>query len=239
MDSWGRTAVAKPKNANAETAQADPSARRLGAALRDLRHAEGLTLADVAERTGLSVSALSKVENGQMSLTYDKLAALSSGLHVDITYFFTSQKQPTGAAAPIVTARRAISRRGEGEAINTGFYDYLYPCSELSNRRLLPMIGTVKARTLEEFGGLVAHEGEEFTVVIEGRVEVRTEFYEPVLLEVGDSIYFDSTMAHAYLAADDSPCRIVCVTTAPNADFVSSLKEAAIRNGKLEPECVD
>lgn len=209
----------------------DSGPSRLGRALRELRQGRSLTLADVAELTGLSVSALSKVENGQMSLTYDKLARLSSGLNVDITYFFSTRGQAGPEGPPVVTARRTISRAGQGERMNTRFYDYLYPCSDLSNRRLLPMIGTVKARTLEQFGGLVAHEGEEFTLVLEGRVEIRTEFYEPVVLEVGDSIYFDSTMGHAYLAAADEPCRIMCVSTAPMNALMSTLKSAGEGGG--------
>ncbi len=203
--------------------RADRGANRLAEALRELRQTEGLTLADVSARTGLSVSALSKVENGQMFLTYDKLARLSSGMGVDITFFFESREKAAGDANP-VTARRTISRKGEGERVNTRFYDYLYPCTDLSNRRLLPMVGEVKARTIEEFGGLVSHDGEEFTLVLEGRVEVRTAFYGPTILEAGDSIYFDSTMPHAYLAASDEPCRIVCVSTAPERDLVSNLR---------------
>ena len=199
------------------------ASNRLAEALRELRQRDGLTLADVSGRTGLSVSALSKVENGQMFLTYDKLARLSTGMGVDITFFFAERESGASDAHP-VTARRTISRRGEGERVNTRFYDYLYPCTDLSNRRLLPMVGEVKARTIEEFGGLVSHDGEEFTMVLEGRVEVRTAFYSPAILEVGDTIYFDSTMPHAYLAAADGPCRIVCVSTAPEHDLVTNLR---------------
>ncbi|MDB5460733.1 MAG: helix-turn-helix family protein [Caulobacteraceae bacterium] len=203
----------------------DRTGNRLAVALRELRQRDGLTLADVSRRTGLSVSSLSKVENGQMLLTYDKLASLASGMGVDITFFFSAHG-PLKDETAAVTARRSINRKGEGERVNTRFYDYLYPCADLSNRRLLPMIGTVKARTLEQFGGLVSHDGEEFTTVLEGRVEVQTEFYGPTVLEVGDSIYFDSTMGHAYLAASDGPCRILCVATAPEKDPVPALRDA-------------
>jgi transcriptional regulator with XRE-family HTH domain len=213
-------------------ANSDKPQNRLAEALRELRQRDGLTLADVSERTGLSISALSKVENGQMSLTYDKLASLSSGLGVDITYFFNSHKA-TPAGKPI-TARRSVTRRGEGDLIATKFYDYLYPCTELSDRRLMPMIGLVKARTLEEYGGMMAHAGEEYTMVLEGRVEVRTEFYSPAILEPGDSIYFDSTMAHAYLAASDEPCRILCVTNAPEVDLQRKLREFHGENGSVD-----
>ncbi len=46
------------------------------------------------------------------------------------------------------------------------------------------------------------HSGEEYIYVLEGRVKVHTEFYDPVILEPGESIYIDSNMGHAYVAAD-------------------------------------
>src|SRR3546814_6672588 len=67
---------------------------------------------------------------------------------------------------------------------------------------MIPSITRIRARTPEEFGELVRHQGEELIYVLQGRVEVHTEFYDPVVLEEGESIYIDSTMGHAYLAAE-------------------------------------
>lgn len=201
----------------AEARSNAPQIGRLAEALRRLREVNGWTLADVSARTGLSISSLSKVQNGQMSLTYDKLVSLSGGLGVDVTYFFDPDRgAATAEVEPrpsLVTARRSVNRAGDGAAIWTPMYDYLYPASDLSSKRLLPLFAELKAHSLEAFGPLMRHSGEEFTVVLEGRVEVHTEFYAPVVLEVGDSIYFDSTMGHAYLAADEGRCRVVSVCT--------------------------
>jgi hypothetical protein len=59
----------------------------------------------------------------------------------------------------------------------------------------------VRAKSLEEFGELVHHSGEEFIHVLEGRAEVHTEFYDSIVLEAGESVYIDSNMGHAYTAA--------------------------------------
>jgi hypothetical protein len=64
---------------------------------------------------------------------------------------------------------------------------------------MIPIFGRPHARTLEEFGELVRHAGEEFIFVLTGRVEVHTEFYEPVILDAGQCMYIDSGMGHAYL----------------------------------------
>ena len=58
-----------------------------------------LTLAETSARTGVAVSTLSKVENGQMSLTYDKLVQLSEGLEIDISTFFDPIPDQRRAAA--------------------------------------------------------------------------------------------------------------------------------------------
>ena len=47
--------------------------------------------------------------------------------------------------------------------------------------------------------------------MLEGVLELHTEFYAPVRLEKGDSIYFDSMMAHGYVAGSEAPCRIMSI----------------------------
>lgn len=215
-----KTETRTAAKAKAPSAKA-PHLRRLAEALRQLRELNGWTLADMSERTGLSISGLSKVQNGQMSLTYDKLARLSDGLGVDVTYFFAPDPAATavaGGQASVITARRSINRAGDGAPISTAIYDHLYPASDLSHKRLVPIFAELKARTLDEFGELIRHPGEEFTVVMDGRVEVHTEFYAPVVLNKGDSIYIDSTMGHAYLAAGDGPCVVLSVCSSTESE---------------------
>jgi quercetin dioxygenase-like cupin family protein len=67
---------------------------------------------------------------------------------------------------------------------------------------MIPVISKIRAKTSEEFGELVHHEGEEFVYVLSGKITVNTEYYDAVTLEPGQSIYIDSSMGHAYLAAE-------------------------------------
>ena len=73
------------------------------------------------------------------------------------------------------------------------------------------------------------HTGEEFALVLEGAVELHTELYAPARLEAGDSIYFDSTMGHAYLAAAPGRCRVLAVCSGGEAH----LREAMARQDLL------
>ena len=62
----------------------------MGERLRQLRLEQELTLAEVAKRSGLAVSTVSKVERGLMALTYDRFSQLADGLGVDMAELFTA-----------------------------------------------------------------------------------------------------------------------------------------------------
>lgn len=206
----------------------DQSARkaaRPGAALRALRTQRGWTLADVSERTDLPVSTLSKIENDRMSLTYDKLARISAGLGVDISQLF--MPQVVGMSGATVNGRRSITLAGQGQAIETDNYGHIYPAADFLNKHFVPVIAELHARTIEEFGEMVRHPGEEYAYVLEGVVEFHSELYAPLTLRKGDSIYFDSGVGHAYLAADAGPTRVLSICSGPE----SQVMEAARRDG--------
>ncbi len=199
----------------------------LGDCLKAARKSRGLTLKEVSERTGMALSTLSKVENHQMSLTFDKLLQLSGGLGMEVAELFQSAEVPKADQPPI--GRRSITRKGDGQLVRTDAYSYFYQNTDLLGKRMVPIIAEMKARTLEEFGPLMRHAGEEYLLVLEGRIAVHTEFYAPEILETGDGIYIDSTMRHAYLNAGDQPAKVICVCSADTADLFEQLRTLAER----------
>jgi transcriptional regulator with XRE-family HTH domain len=205
---------------------------RPGAALKQLRVERGWTLAQLSGRTGLPPSSLSKMENGKTALTLDKLLKFSEALDVDLSALISPDATTTSPKYDNAT-RRSISRAGEGEVIETSRGNYLYLASELLHKRFIPIIGDVLAKDISTYGEYSKHEGEEFVYVLSGTLELHTEMYTPAVLEVGDSVYFDSGMRHAYIAASDLPCRImsICATVDPyfmkQAIRAASKEEAA------------
>jgi transcriptional regulator with XRE-family HTH domain len=199
---------------------------KLGDCLRGVRRRLGLTLAQVAAQTGLSVSTLSKVENDQASLTYDKLLVLAEGLGVDIVELFSANPQAD------VMGRLFFNPPEQASTIQTGNYDYHYLCTELAGKKMVPITAELKSRTLEEFGGLVRHSGEEFTFVISGVVEFHSEYYKPITMRPGSSIYFDASMAHAYLSIGEEAARILCVCSAPENELTSLALDSTITHEK-------
>lgn len=194
----------------------------LGHLLRGLRVRKGWTLKEMSERTGIPVSTLSKVEHDRLTLTYDKLLQVSEGLKIPLAELFGD---PGGGVGPdtAVTARRSIGLLADAVRVNTKNYDYYYMCPELRRKRMIPVIGRIRAKTLEEFGELLRHSGEEYIYVLEGAITVHTDFYDPVVLRSGESIYVDSTMGHAYLAEGCEEATVLAVCSSADESLMESL----------------
>jgi transcriptional regulator with XRE-family HTH domain len=173
--------------------------RTIGSLLKSLRARNGWTLKEMSERCGIPLSTLSKVEHDRLTLTYDKLLQLSQRLNIRMSEMFAEQD---AGNEPAVTARRSIGRIADAIRVNTPNYDYYYMCPELRRKRMIPVLTKVRAKTIAEFGELVHHPGEEYIHVLEGKVEVHTEFYDTIVLNAGEAVYIDSNMGHAYLAAE-------------------------------------
>src|SRR5690242_1150154 len=152
----------------------------------------------MSEKSGIPVSTLSKVEHDRLTLTYDKLLQLSQKLNIRISELF-AEGEP---AEEGVTARRSIGRQEDAVRVTTPNYDYYYLCTELRRKRMMPIITVIRAKSLNQFGDLVRHSGEEYIHVLAGSIVVHTEFYDPVTLGAGEGIYIDSNMGHAYVAAE-------------------------------------
>lgn len=202
-----------------------------GAVLKKLRIQRGWTLMEVSRRTGYPVSTLSKIENDRVSLTYDKLARISAGLEVDFSQLFGAQEREREGGG----GRRSVARAGEGKLIESRNYTHVYPAAELLNKRLIPIVVDIHARSLEEFGALVRHTGEEYIFVLEGEIEVHTSVYAPVRLAAGDSIYLDSSMGHAYIAAADGPCRILAICSGSESQMMQAVNAQAALSAAPTP----
>ncbi len=183
----------------------DTSRLEFGRRLRQLRRDKGWTLAALSERSGLAISTLSKAERGIISLTYDRLMLLARGLEVDLAALFDESGQS------FTPGSFAVARKGEFERQETVnyVYDMLFP--DLWNKAMTPMMGSLKARQLVDFEEFVRHPGQEFLVVMKGQVSVFVEGREPVHLQEGDSLYFDSAVGHLYASDGDHDARILVV----------------------------
>ncbi|KEJ94733.1 transcriptional regulator [Pseudosulfitobacter pseudonitzschiae] len=179
----------------------------LGARVRDLRKARDWTLEQAAKQAGIARSTLSKIENGQMSPTYDALKKLAVGLQISVPQLFTPPQ------AERVNGRMSVTKQGQGNHQATATYEHELLAETLVKKQMLPYRARVRARSMDEFDGWVRHDGEEFLYVLTGVITLYTEFYEPIEMRRGDSAYYDATMGHNVVSTSPEDAMILWVTS--------------------------
>jgi len=199
-------------------------------AIRDVRLAQGLSLRALSARAGLPYSTLSKLENGKMALTYDKLIRLAQALNVDLKDILATPEEPV---APIAVGRRSVTRAGEALDAESEKHVHHYPAADLLGKMMIPIIIDVQARSVDELGGLVRHGGEEYLYVLRGSMELHSDLYAPLPLGPGDSVYFDSGMAHGYVRTSQEPCSVLAVCACQG---IQQLADTAAKRQRLSQE---
>ena len=188
-----------------EDASAEPL--DLGVRVRELRKARDWTLEQAAREAGLARSTLSKIENGQMSPTFDALKKLAVGLGIGVPQLFTPPKKDQ------VSGRMVNTRDGHGLHQATVTYEHELLAESLTKKKMLPYRARVRARSMDEFDGWVRHDGEEFLYVLTGVVTLYTEFYEPIEMRRGDSAYYDASMGHNVVSVSPEDATILWITS--------------------------
>jgi transcriptional regulator with XRE-family HTH domain len=179
----------------------------LGLRVRELRRARDWTLEQAAGQAGLARSTLSKIENGQMSPTYEALKKLAQGLGITVPQLFTPPTDPR------VNGRMTVTWTGEGQAHATTTYEHELLAGALTRKTMLPYRARIRARSFDEFDGWARHDGDEFLYVLTGVVRLMTEFYAPVDLRRGDSAYYDASMGHNVISLSADDATILWVTS--------------------------
>jgi transcriptional regulator with XRE-family HTH domain len=200
----------------------------LGKLIRLVRQQNDWTLRQMSAKVGIPLSTLAKVEADKLSLTYDKLQQFTSRLGMTMTEFLgQAEARPAQTEQRVVTARRSLTSKNNSVQISTPTYDYEYLCADLREKRMVPIICRIRARSIDDFEEPVRHAGEEFIYVLEGTVEVHLQFYTSVVLNVGQGIYLDSSMGHAYVAKDCESALVLAVCSSEDVNLASELMSLA------------
>ena len=177
--------------------------------LESLRRERSMTLQALSKATGVAASTLSKIERDELSPTISTLQKITSGLGIEMSDLFTFQSE-----GDLSHGRRAVSRAGEGRTHQTKSCANVLLCSEIKNKKMVPIYTTVIARSLEDYPTWARSDGEIFLMVISGRMELHSEIYEPLELGPGDSVYYDARSSNAWISVGDTDAEVVWVLTA-------------------------
>jgi DNA-binding transcriptional MerR regulator/quercetin dioxygenase-like cupin family protein len=190
--------VLKRKNGVALPAEAS---NLPGQRFRRLRTRRGLSLAQVARATGVSVGFLSSLERGQMQASVATLRRIARFYRTNILSFFEAAGENPRVVRP---AQRKILETDAGVRMellawgNTAMEPHLF--------RIKPRGGS---------GESYAHEGEEFLHVLRGTFEIWLGENEHHQLKSGDSLYFESSTPHRWRNPGNAETWLLWVNTPP------------------------
>ncbi|MBF8289518.1 MAG: Transcriptional regulator, MerR family [Chloroflexi bacterium] len=183
----------------------------IGGRLREERRRLGLTLQEVADRSGLSLGMISKIENAQTSPSLRTLARLSQALEVPVTTFFRGFEEERDAS---------YVRAGEGielvrQGTRHGHRYELLAAAKGAHRRIQPFLVTLTEQ--RETFPLFQHDGVEFLYGLEGSFVYRygRHTYE---MAPGDSLMFDGQIPHGPEGLNVLPIRFLSITTELDPD---------------------
>ncbi|MEV6230885.1 XRE family transcriptional regulator [Saccharopolyspora shandongensis] len=172
----------------------------IGAQLKAIRMSRRKTLAELAERSGLTKGYLSKVERDQVNPSVASLMRLCEALEVSVSTFFAA------AAGEVVRHGAYPSIRFGGD----GMHEYLLtPEGERRVQAILSVIGPGGGSGDEPY---VLPTGVEFVFVLEGRLRIVLAG-EEITLETGDALTFAGDTAHTFTSVTDdgSPTRVLWI----------------------------
>lgn len=170
----------------------------VGQRIRDLREQRGLSLREVAARSGLSLNAISRIERGDNSPTVASLHMIAGALGVSITEFFVTEAEQS-----IVYVRPEDRPRAEDgttlvESLGNGLRD----------QQLEPFLVTVLPG--QNTSAPITHTGQEFVYCLSGQVhyQINDTVYE---LQKGHSLLFEAIQPHRFWNATELPAQLIFV----------------------------
>ena len=191
----------------------DENTQEFGQRLKKFRTGKGWSLEKVATLTGITASTLSRVENNKLSPTLDILNKMVEGLNI----------HPYEVLRPDTRTKKGlgihVTKRQERRTVEYPNLIYQPLNDSDDSAAMKSILVTLFATSLEDYGGLAGHDGEEFVYVLHGSVEILFEGDKSYILEEGDSIYFDSHLPHAYLSRNGAQAKLLMVATTIDKPF--------------------
>ena len=211
-----KTATNSPKPALTQDPHAvrEPRANNLemaiGHEVRTYRKKLGITVADLAAATGMSVGMLSKIENGNISPSLTTLQALSKALGMPITAFFRGFEEPKSASFVKAGEGVNLERRGTRAGHHYSLLGHIE--NNTSGVVVEPYLITLNAES--DIFPTFQHEGMEFLYMLEGEVVYRhgDSLYR---MQAGDSLFFDADAPHGPEELVKLPARYLSIISYP------------------------
>lgn len=179
------------------------SRMRIGESIRHFRKQKGLSLSQLGLASNVSKSNISKIENGVISPTFEIMERISNGLGIPTANLLSDNAHGVGG--------QSFNKSDSGRVSIDGHYEFEFLFSDFVGRRMVPFVTTVTASGPDGVKQPAKHGGEEFFYVLSGSVIFTGSGGKTTLMEVGDSIYFDSHEEHLVVNRTNEHSRLLWV----------------------------
>ncbi len=182
---------------------------QVGDHIRKFREGRGVSLHQLAEKTGFSTALLAQIENRMTSPPLGTLVKIANALDTTVSAFIGGKEEREFSIVR-KEDRTTVSRVGLKEGGKSA-YTYEALGAGKAGRRMEPFLVRLTP-LLDRNVVRNSHEGEEFLFVLSGKVEVFLDNFSDVLSE-GDCIYYNSTIPHHVHSTEDREALILAVIT--------------------------
>ena len=179
--------------------------KQIAARVKELRLITGLSIEDMAARTGISVAEYEECEAGNRNLSIAFLYHCALNFHVDMSDILEGKSPKLRSYA--------LTRRGEGQKFEEAHNMVGYSlAADFRNRIALPLYMELNYQADAEGKpiDLVTHEGQECDIVIKGQMKIQIGEHTEIL-GPGDSIYYDSGTPHGMIAVGGEDCTFYAI----------------------------
>jgi transcriptional regulator with XRE-family HTH domain len=182
------------------SAPSSPS-RGVGNTVRDIRKKRGMTLRDLSQATGLSASYISSVERGSAAPSIASLQKISAAFATNVLGLMSDSYEAPDSPLVRATDRRVLdSDKGVRiEDLST------------AGSNLEPLLFTFQPGCGSD--GTISHEGEEFLIVMSGRLDLQLDGHDEYTLNPGDSMSYRSERPHAWINPGDTATTVLWINT--------------------------
>ena len=183
----------------------------VGNLIKELRKKSKLSLKDLAEKIGMTPSFLSQVENNKTALSLSALKKIAREFNVKMSYILGEQSDDKTNSYIVVKKDDRKTLKNFGKGLKLQFL------STLNNGNMLePTIHVLEPNIVSGIPPY-QHDGQEIVLILQGSIILHLAEKE-IILEAGDSCYFDSEVEHSFESNyPEGESQVLCVSS--NAFF--------------------
>ena len=186
--------------------------KQVGEKIKSIRELRKVTIAELAERAGMTEDLITLIEDGRELPSLSPLIKIARSLGVRLGTFIDDME----VLGPVISRkgelRKGISFSTGGKGFNPHL-DFHPLAGDKSGRHMEPFIVEIEP-SAEPKERSSSHEGEEFLYILSGEIEIHYGKDKHALSQ-GDSIYFDSVVKHTVWCRGPDPAKVLAVVYAP------------------------